>query len=189
MSPSKSGSYLTQAAPRSFDPPADTLICSLAENGKSVEIHAVLYIVNTSNPEKDELSVDHYRILRSEIEHEDQLINHRLSWLVSSQAFLLTAYAISLNAPVTFSRPAYARMNTILFDIVPYAGLIMTILIYPTILAAILMLLRLRAQSHKGLPKGLPPVHGSLLTVCMGLCGPVLIPWVFFLVWTVLVMR
>ena len=47
--------------------------------------------------------------LRRRIEHEDNLINQRLSWLVASQAFLLTALAISLNATPNQSRPPMWR--------------------------------------------------------------------------------
>jgi hypothetical protein len=38
--------------------------------------------------------------IRRRIEHEDNLLNQRVSWIVSSQAFLLTGYAILLNAPI-----------------------------------------------------------------------------------------
>ena len=37
--------------------------------------------------------------IRRRIEHEDNLLNQRVSWVVSSQAFLLTGYAILLNGP------------------------------------------------------------------------------------------
>jgi hypothetical protein len=43
--------------------------------------------------------IQYYRIIRSQIEHEDNLINQRLSWFVAAQAFLFSAYAILLNAP------------------------------------------------------------------------------------------
>jgi hypothetical protein len=35
--------------------------------------------------------LDRYRIFRSRIEHEDNLILQRLSWLMASQSCLLTA--------------------------------------------------------------------------------------------------
>ena len=39
--------------------------------------------------------IEYYQIIRSQIEHEDNLINQRLSWFVAAQAFLFSAYAIS----------------------------------------------------------------------------------------------
>ena len=40
---------------------------------------------------------DFYRLIRSQIEHEDNLNSQRLSWFVASQSFLFTAYAIVLS--------------------------------------------------------------------------------------------
>ena len=36
---------------------------------------------------------------RGRIEHEDNLINHRFSWLIMSQSFLLTAFVLLRNHP------------------------------------------------------------------------------------------
>ncbi len=52
--------------------------------------------------------------LRRRIEHEDNLVNQRLSWLVASQAFMLTAFAILLNAPLNSLIPAYYAANHLL---------------------------------------------------------------------------
>ena len=38
--------------------------------------------------------VEYYKLIRSQIEHEDNLNSQRLSWFVASQSFLFTAYAI-----------------------------------------------------------------------------------------------
>jgi hypothetical protein len=132
------------------------------------------------------LTLEEYRIVRSEIEHEDQLINHRLSWLVSSQSFLLTGFAISLNAPVSFLSPAHEQVSKKFFHLLPYAGLCTVALIYPTILAAIIAMARLRAHARNGPPGDLPPVQGTRLTLWMGNCGPILIPWIFAATWVAL---
>lgn len=142
-----------------------------------------------SDASKRALSLESYHVLRGQIEHEDQLINHRLSWLVSAQSFLLTAYAITLNAPVQFSIPAYEKLNRILFRLLPLSGLAVVTLIYLTIIAAILALLRLRALADGELPGGLPPIHGHRGTMWLGLIGPLLIPCVFAVVWIVLALN
>ena len=51
------------------------------------------------------LSLDEYVLLREEIRHQDNLINARLSWLVSSQAFLLSAFAVTLNGAAQLLLP------------------------------------------------------------------------------------
>ena len=44
--------------------------------------------------------LERYQLFRSRIEHEDTLILQRLSWLMASQSFLFTAYAIVTSAAV-----------------------------------------------------------------------------------------
>lgn len=135
---------------------------------------------------KTQSHLEVYRVLRGEIEHEDQLINHRLSWLVSSQAFMLTAFAITLNAPVLFVNPVYARLNGILYTLLPWTGMVSALLLYPSILGAIIALRRLRRHAEGRIPDCLPPIHGSFLTVALGHCGPLLIPWVFIITWLIM---
>jgi hypothetical protein len=43
-----------------------------------------------------------YQLYRSQVEAEDALINHRLSWLVGAQAFLLTAFVLLFNNPALY---------------------------------------------------------------------------------------
>ena len=47
--------------------------------------------------------------IRKRIEHEDNLLNQRVSWIVSSQAFLLTGYAILLNGPQVLRSEQFER--------------------------------------------------------------------------------
>lgn len=42
-----------------------------------------------------------YEQTRAQIEHEDLLINHRLTWLFTLNGFLFTAFAFSLSAEAT----------------------------------------------------------------------------------------
>jgi hypothetical protein len=39
---------------------------------------------------------DHYRALREQWTHEDNLVNHRVSWLILSEGLLFTAYGAHL---------------------------------------------------------------------------------------------
>ena len=65
---------------------------------------------------------DKLQFIRHRIEHGDNLINQRLSALVGSQAFLLTAFAISLNAPKEFFSPHYEPVHRLLTHMLPVAG-------------------------------------------------------------------
>lgn len=45
-----------------------------------------------------DLEIVNWKRVRSAIEHENQLTNHRLTWLLSSQAFLFAAFALVFQA-------------------------------------------------------------------------------------------
>ena len=47
--------------------------------------------------EPNDPNVLFYQLTRSHIEHEDELLHQRLTWLFAIQAFLFTAYGFSLN--------------------------------------------------------------------------------------------
>jgi hypothetical protein len=56
---------------------------------------------SSDNPTWDEfhdIEIVNWKRVRSAIEHENQLINHRLTWLLSSQAFLFAAFALVFQA-------------------------------------------------------------------------------------------
>jgi hypothetical protein len=88
--------------------------------------------------------IQYYQIIRSQIEHEDNLINQRLSWFVAAQAFLFSAYAILLNAPSQVRLEAFATQQEILFFFIPLVAIGMSILIYITVIAAMLATANLR---------------------------------------------
>ena len=56
--------------------------------------------------------------VRRQIEHEDVLIVNRLSWLIASQSFLFTAYAIMLNGPVLTRNEHFAAHGELLVKII-----------------------------------------------------------------------
>jgi hypothetical protein len=88
--------------------------------------------------------IQYYQIIRSQIEHEDNLINQRLSWFVASEAFLFSAYAILLNAPSQVRLQSFATQQNILFSLIPLVAIGMSILIYITVIAALLAMANLR---------------------------------------------
>src|SRR5262245_7378588 len=87
--------------------------------------------------------------IRKRIEHEDNLLNQRVSWIVGSQAFLLTGYAILLNAPLQFRSEEFARAHTLLMKLIPLTSICVSILLWLSILAGILAMRDLRACALK----------------------------------------
>jgi hypothetical protein len=116
--------------------------------------------------------IRYYEIIRSQIEHEDNLINQRLSWFVAAQTFLFSAYAILLNAPPQVRPEGFATQQEILFFLIPLVAIGVSILIYITVIAAMLTTANLRRllKTHMNEKDSalLPPVQGYRQTLLLG---------------------
>lgn len=71
-----------------------------------------------------------YELYRGQIQHEDMLLNQRVTWIVTSQAFLLGTYVFLLNSPAfyavapgTGSQP-WPNCDNLPFDIAAFVGTI-----------------------------------------------------------------
>ena len=137
--------------------------------------------------------IQYYQIIRSQIEHEDNLINQRLSWFVAAQAFLFSAYAILLNAPSQVRLQSFAAQQEILFFLIPLVAIGVSILIYITVIAAMLATANLRRllETHMNEKDSalLPPVQGYRQTLLLGQASPISIPFLFMTSWIVLLFK
>jgi hypothetical protein len=138
-------------------------------------------------------AVEHYRIVRDQIEHEDNLISQRLSWLLASQAFLFTAYAITLNGPVQLHLQTYERHVGTLIVLLPIIGILTALLIWIAILAGLVAMSGLRSNFHQrsadSSPEGVPAIQTSGIVLIAGQLGPVLIPLLFLTTWLILLVK
>ena len=134
-------------------------------------------------------AVEYYNILRDQLQHEDNLITQRLSWLMGSQAFLFTAYAIVLNGP---ERPKNALIGSLqdhLLGTLPAVGLLSALLIYVSILAGVIAMFSIHGLSRNfcdDTAVRFPPLRGRKLTRYMGFASPLLLPPIFIIVWLLL---
>jgi hypothetical protein len=137
--------------------------------------------------------LEHYRTVRAQIEHEDNLVSQRLSWLLASQSFLFTAYAITLNGPLQLHYQRFESHVRLLLLLLPLVGIISAGLIWASILAGMAAMRRLSFHFKEyvggALPAELPPIQTSGATLRAGQLGPVLIPLLFLAVWLVLVLH
>ncbi|MGA3007181.1 MAG: hypothetical protein ABSE59_04745 [Opitutaceae bacterium] len=125
--------------------------------------------------------------LRRRIEHEDNLVNQRLSWLVASQAFLLTAFAILLNAPLASLTPAYFAANHLMVALLPCAAIACVAVIWITLAGAIWSMKLLRAQAAAiTLPNDIP-VQSPPVIRGLGLVAPIGIPAIFLGLWVMVI--
>ena len=120
-----------------------------------------------------------YMHLRSRLEHEDNLIINRVLWLMASQSFLFTAYAIALNGPAS-------RRHALLIHVLGVVAILSAALIFIGILAAVRAMAWIRGLQRERVPEpsrlGLPPLH-SPGRVVPGLAAPILLPPTFVVVW------
>ena len=133
-----------------------------------------------------------YRAIRERLQHEDGLIVNRLAWLMGSQSFLFTAYAIVLNGAALGSGGRVGDLQAGLLKMLPLVGAASTGLIYAGILAAIRAMGWLVDEFHRRVPDeaslGLPPVHTPVPIRTFGLAAPALLPALFLVLWIYLLM-
>jgi hypothetical protein len=58
-----------------------------------------------SSLRKSEYCTARFSLYRNYIQHEDHLINHRISWFITVQSFLIAAFAVTMLAKYTFYAP------------------------------------------------------------------------------------
>src|SRR5262249_1886836 len=88
--------------------------------------------------------IDEYRLVRGQIEFEDNLITQRLSWFVAAQSFLFTAYAITLNAGPQPASAIFRQQQLLAYRLIPVVAIASGVLIYVTILGGFLAQKKLR---------------------------------------------
>ena len=140
--------------------------------------------------------LQYYQLVRSRIEHEDNLVVQRLSWMVASQSFLFTAYAIVLNGlnslPPSPVPPPFMNQQVLVLRMLPVVGILTCVLIYVSILAAVKSMARLRHMYHSRFgseDKDLPSIQPRCVVRLLGSAAPLLLPPIFTVVWLFLWMR
>lgn len=149
----------------------------------------------SAKPPEEVTPVDRLRLFRSQLEHEDGQIAQRIAWLVNSQAFMFTAYAVTINGLRTPPPPAggigdFQGQAMLLFRLLPIVAIFTALLIYTSILAAFKAIRELRRayQVNATAPEGLL-FQTSTSTRLLGLAAPTLLPLLFVVVWSALLIH
>lgn len=128
-------------------------------------------------------------LIEVKIGHELNLINHRISWLASSQAFLFLAVATLLT---TLSKPTHQAVVVFLFGI-PMAGFVLCLQVLRSVNAAFSVLERHLLQERKLITDeingicgtDLAPLGPDRLTDFVGALPAKWIPSTFMVSWVV----
>lgn len=62
----------------------------------------------------------YYRLIRSQIEHEDELVNLRVVWQLLVQSFFISAYATLLNGPQQAKSVLFENLQHLLTWLIPW---------------------------------------------------------------------
>jgi hypothetical protein len=138
-------------------------------------------------------ALDQYHAVRSQIEHEDNLVNQRLSWLLSSQSFFFTAYAISLNGPPLIRSKSLENTVGLLILLLPLVSILSAILIGLTVWAGMWTMQKLRHRYSKQMiatfGEELPPIQSTGGALFLGHFAPIFLPALFIVIWLMLMMK
>ena len=147
----------------------------------------------TTQPLETMTPLERYQVFRNRIEHEDNLIMQRLSWLMASQSFLFTAYAIvtnGLSATPTTGGGVFINHLTTLAQIIPIVALLNSLLIVVSILGALKAIRELRMEyCRQGQVLEAVPLQTSRFARALGLSAPILLPLLFLVVWLYLLVQ
>jgi hypothetical protein len=139
----------------------------------------------------DVTPMDFYRVIRGQIEHEDNLITQRLNWFLASQSFLFSGYAIALNTPMELR--IGGRTHLTFLQLIPLIAILVGVLIWVGVLGGLLAMRKLRRTAATPCQPltaaGFPPIQGSDGTRWMGRAAPALLPPMFVIAWTLLLLR
>ena len=132
---------------------------------------------------------DFYNAARRRLEHEDSLNVSRLSWLITSQSFLFSAFAVVVNGLGATHALAhsYKWYQDQLFRMIPMLGLFSCALIYVGVIGGVVAQRRLRKMVEANVAdNSCPPPIAGLHTRWLGLFAPLFLPPAFILAWLIL---
>jgi hypothetical protein len=127
------------------------------------------------------------RVLRDRLDRETDLIIQRTAWVVGSQAFLFSAYAVSLGAPAHAATPAIEAQSRLLVRLIPWVSLVSLFLLLVTIGAGAAAWFHLRGHRVRADTFGSFSDTGPVVRVA-GLAAPLLVPVAFLATWLALLL-
>jgi hypothetical protein len=125
-----------------------------------------------------------FSLIQVRLSHEDDLVNQRVSWLVNSQSFLLTAYAITLNGLAADASKPLAIVQRKLLNLLPVVGVVCVVLVSVALLGGLSAIGELRRFASTNYAKDRLFLISKPTTQFLGVSAPVLIPLVFLVIWT-----
>jgi hypothetical protein len=143
-----------------------------------------LYRRATDVPPKDDPSIQ--LLLRSRLDRESEILMHRTAWVVGSQAFLFSAYAIALNG---HPEAPFVAQSRLLMHLVSWVSITSLALFQISVWGGVTALVNLRRHVVLNEDPRLHLLEVSPRAHLSGLAAPVLVPFVFFVAWVILIYK
>lgn len=133
-----------------------------------------------------------YTLIRSQIEHENELLSQRVIWQILTQAFFFGAYASLLNAPKEAKNSLFESEQTLLLWLMPVAALLAGLVAYISIVSSLKTIVHLRElyEEHARLKspgdpssKLYPDIQGPVRLGNLAIFSPGMMPIVFTVAW------
>jgi hypothetical protein len=125
-----------------------------------------------------------FSLIQARLSHEDDLVNQRVSWLVNSQSFLLTAYAITLNGLAADASKPLAIVQRKLLNLLPLVGIACVLLVGVALIGGLFAIGELRRFAGTKCQKDRLFLISNPTIQFLGVSAPVLIPLVFLVIWS-----
>ncbi len=129
-----------------------------------------------SEPRTERSSTD---AIREHLERETDLLGSRTTWVVTSQAFLFSAYAVCVTGGGTEQPNVHAATLEVLIALLPWTAILSLLLFYVTLVGGLAAMAKVR----RSLPTPDGVLRGNALSRMAGLVAPVLTPAVFLFTW------
>ncbi len=141
-------------------------------------------------PESDDEARDREALhwIRARIDHEDDLIVHRTTWVVGSQAFLFSAYAICA-AGVRAALGVQLHKMVLLQALLPWAALLSLLSLFVSILSALASMWQLRRLVSTDDDLQRVVIWGHPAVRYAGAAASVVIPLLFLSVWVAVLLQ
>ena len=141
---------------------------------------------------------EYYDRIRSQIEHEDELINLRVVWQLLVQSFFFSTFATMLNAKEQAKTALFDQLQYFLVWVVPIAALLAGLLTFVSIVTALWNINSLR-RSHENYSRDnarqdpstklFPPIQGPEYVRRLAQVSPIGLPLLFILTWLIILIR
>jgi fatty acid desaturase len=138
---------------------------------------------------------DLYDRLRSQIQHEDNVINIRVVWQLLGQSFFFSTYAAVLNSKGEAKNVLFQQQQELLLWAVPIAALIAGLLASMSIFSSLYTIEHLgtiydrHTDDKDQSAKSFPSLRGPEKARVWALVPPIGLPILFILIWTIILSR